>query len=192
MAIIQQSHPGMESLLKSIANAKGCDAKTLAVIAMQFIAHGDDEQEALRKANALYLKASAYTKRFASMSADEKAIEAFPEEALTELGERTDLAVGDSEANSPALGHFRATATTKLDRHMSHKRFVEILKLCFPQRVESVGPSMEKIEKIEHPIRLSPGRVEHLHILVRNSRSRNRAERRQKNSVKKNRMKRGL
>jgi hypothetical protein len=147
-------------LERASANAKSCDAKTLAVIAAQFIGRGDDEQEALRKANALYLKASAYAKHFASMSADEKAIEAFPEEALPEVAERVDLAVGDSEANSAALAHFRATATTKLDRDMPHKRFVEILKLHFPQRVESIGPSMEKIEKIEPPIRLSPGRVE--------------------------------
>ena len=193
MATIQQSQPGMEPLLKSmsIANAKGCDAKTLALIAAQFIARGDDELEALRKANALYLKASAYTREFASLKLNQKEIEAFPEEALPELGEREDLAIGDSEANSPALAHFRATAKTKLDRHMPHKRFVEILKLYFPQRVESIGPSMEKIEKIEPPIRLSPGRVEHLHILVRNSRSRRRAERRKK-PRKKNRTKRGV
>ena len=194
MGHIQQSQPGMEPLLKSmsIAKAKGPDAKTLAVIAAQFIARGDDELEALRKANALYLMASVYTEEFASLPVNEQEIEAFPEEALRELGQSEDLAVGDSEANSPALAHFRATATTKLDRHMPHKRFVEILKLYFPRRVESIGPSMEKIEKIESPIRLSPGRVEHLHILVRNSRSRRRAERRQKKSVKKNRTKRGV
>jgi hypothetical protein len=34
----------------TIANAKGCDARTLAVIAAQFIVQGDDEEGANAKA----------------------------------------------------------------------------------------------------------------------------------------------
>ena len=41
-----------------------------------------------RKANALYLKATAYAKKFASLSQDEKEFEAFSEEAMRALGER--------------------------------------------------------------------------------------------------------
>ena len=32
-----------------MTNSENCDAKTLAVIAVQFIAKGDDEDEALKK-----------------------------------------------------------------------------------------------------------------------------------------------
>ena len=89
-----------------------CDPQTLAVIAAQYIACGVDEDEALRKANALYLKATAYAKKFASLSPDEQAIEVEDETALRELGEREgqDLPIGDSEANSPAFEYFHATA----------------------------------------------------------------------------------
>ena len=181
----------MEALLKSMVNADSCDAKTLALIAAQFIACGDDEEEALRKANALYLKALAYSKEFTSLSLTEKEIEAFPEEGLRALGERVDLAIGDSEENSPALKHFRATAKTKVDRHATHKNFVGIVMRHSPQRVEEIALSGEKIEKFKLPISLAPSIVEHLHVLLRDSRSRGRAKRRKK-FVKKNRTRREL
>ena len=179
MGHIQQSQPGIEPLLKSvsIANVKACDAKTLAVIAAQFIERGDEEEkalEALRKANALYLMASAYTKEFAALPLNQKEIEAFPEEALRARGGREDLAIGDSGANSPALWHFRATAKTKLDRDITYKKFLEIIEREFHQRPEKIAPSI----------------LEHLHTLLRHFRSRARGERR-KESVKKNRTKRG-
>jgi len=175
-----------------IASTKGCDVKTLAVIAAQFIARGDDEQEALRKANVLFLKASAYAKWFASLPPAEKAFEVDPERALSEAAESFYLAIGDSEANSPALAHFWATATTKLDQSVGHKKFLEIVKHHYGQKVEEVAPSGEKSQRIKLPVRLSPGRIEHLHILLRHSRSRKRAKRREKNPVKENRTKRGV
>jgi hypothetical protein len=176
--------------MKTAPTPEACDAKTLAVIAAQFIARGDDEQEALRKANALYFKASEYAKRFASLSAEEKAFEVDPETALREAAEGSmqwrgvDLAIGDSEATSPALEHFRATAKSKLDKNITHKKFVEIVTRHFAQRVEEIGPSGEKIEKIEPPIRLAPSIIEHLHILLRDFRSRKRGERRKKNRTR--------
>src|SRR5215471_13001518 len=161
----------METLLKLMGNADSCDPKTLALIAAQFIARGDDEEEALRKANALYLKAFAYTKEFASLPVADKEIEALPkEEAVRALGEREDLAIGDSEENSPALKHFRATAKTKVDRHATHKNFVGIVMRHLPQRVEEIALSGEKIEKFKLPMRLAPSLVEHLHVLLRDSR----------------------
>jgi hypothetical protein len=176
MGHIQQSQPGIEPLLESmsIANAKGCDAKTLAIIAAQFSARGDDELEALRKANALYLMAFAYTKESASLPLNEKEIEAFPEEALRNLGKREDLAIGDSEANSPALKYFRETAKTKLDRAITHKKFVNVIE-------QESGQKPEKI---------APFALLCLHSYLRGRRSRARGERR-KESVKKNRTKRG-
>jgi hypothetical protein len=179
-----------DSLWQAVAS-RGCDAKTLAIIAAQFIVWGVDEEEAIRKANALYLRASAYTKKFASLETNDKAIEAFGEEALEELAERADLAIGDSEATSPALAHFRATATTKLDQNVRHKKFLEIVRHHYSQKVEHVGASGERSERIELPVRLSHRWIEHLHILLRDSRSRKRAERRKKVCVKKNRTKRG-
>ena len=93
------------------------------MIAAQFIAlGGDDEEEALQKANALYLKATAYAKKFASLSPDEKEIEAFPEEAMRALGERDlDLAIGDSEANSPALNIFGRPRKRSSSKHNAQR-----------------------------------------------------------------------
>jgi hypothetical protein len=175
MGHIQQSQPGVEPLLKSmsVSTAKGCDAKTLAVIAAQFIAHGDDEQDALRKANALYLKASAYTKEFTFLPLNEKEIEAFPEEALMALGEREGLAIGDSEANSPALDYFRASATTKLDKNITHKKFLEIIEREFDQRKEKTTPWAP-------PEKIAPLALESLHARLRVARSRARSGRRKK------------
>jgi hypothetical protein len=167
-----------QPLLKSVAKEKGCDAKTLAVIAAHFIALGDTEQEALKKANALYLRACTYAKEFASLPPTQKAIEAFGEEALAELVESEDLAIGDSEVNSQALKHFRQTATTKLDRHITHKKFVEIVRDYAPERVEEIEPSGKTIEKIKTPSRLAPSVIEHLHKRLRDSRSGARAKRR--------------
>jgi hypothetical protein len=167
MATSNKFTPGMEPLLKGIANAKGCDAKTLAVIAARFVAGGDDEQEALRKANALYLKATAYAKRFASLSADEKAFEVDPDRALPEAAERVDLAIGDSEANSRALLHFREIATTKTERNITHSRFVKLIEREFGRLPESIASS----------------RLEVLHSCIRAARSLARSARRKK-SVK--------
>jgi hypothetical protein len=160
----------------SIANAKGCDAKTLAIIAAQFIVRGEDEEEAIRKANALYLKASAYAKEFASLPRKEREIEASPEEALRELGKREDLAIGDSEANSAALDYFRKTAKTKLDQNITHKKFVNLIEQ----------------ESRQKPERIAPEAILSLHSYLRARRSRGRAKRREKNPVKKNRTKRGV
>jgi hypothetical protein len=159
-----------------MTNTKNCDAKTLAVIAAQFIARGDDEEEALRKANALYLKATAYTKEFASLPSDQKEFEAFPEEALRALGDREDLAVGDSETNSAALDYFRATATTKLDKNITHKKFLEIIEREFDQRPEKTTPWAP-------PEKMAPLALESLHARLRVARSRARSARRKK-SVK--------
>jgi hypothetical protein len=145
-----------------------CDAKTLAVIAAHFIACGDDEEEALRKANALYLKATAYAKQFASLAPDEKEFEASPEEATRALGEREDLAIGDSEANSPALNYFRATAKTKLDRAITHKKFVQVIEQESGQK---------------KPDKIAPSAILSLHSYLRERRSRARSARR-KTSVK--------
>jgi hypothetical protein len=104
----------------------GCDPKTLAVIAAQLITPGGDEAETLRKANALYIAACAYAKRFASLSSDEKALEVDPDKAFLEFADREDLAIGDSEASSPALVHFRETAKTKTEQNITHKAFVNL------------------------------------------------------------------
>jgi hypothetical protein len=177
--------------MKNAPTPEACDAKTLAVIAAQFIARGVDEQEALQKANALYLKATAYAKKFASLSPSEKEFEAFPDEATRALGESGDLAIGDSEANSPALKYFRETAKTKRDQNITYKKFVEIVRRHFSQRVEEIRPSGEKIEKIEPPISLRLSQVEHLLGLLRDQRKRSKAAWRKK-SVENNRTKRGL
>jgi hypothetical protein len=167
MATSNRFIPEMEPLLKGIANAKGCDAKTLAVIAAQFMTAGDDEQKALRKANALYLKAIAYAKRFASLSADEKAFDVDPGGALPEAAEKhVDLAIGDSE-NSPALLHFREIALTKTEKHITHRAFVNLIKREFGQV----------------PERIAPSRLEVLHSRIRKARSDARSARRKK-SVK--------
>jgi hypothetical protein len=152
------------------------DPKTLAVIAAQFIATGDNEEEALRKANALYLKATAYAKKFASLSPDEQAIEVEDETALRELGEREDLAIGDSEVNSPALKYFRKTAKTKLDQNITHKKFLEIIKPFADKRLDKSTPWTP-------PEKIAPGVLDDLHDLVRTARSRARSARRKK-SVK--------
>src|SRR5213595_1872484 len=111
-----------------MTDVKGCDPKTLAVIAAQFITGGDDEQAALQKANALYITACGYAKSFASMSADKQAIEVDPDKAFSELANRVDLSIGDSEANSPALVHFRNTARTKTEQNITHKAFVNLIE----------------------------------------------------------------
>jgi hypothetical protein len=162
-----------------MANTKNCDAKTLALIAAHFIARGDDEEEALQKANALYLKATAYAKKFASLEADEKEFEAFSDEAVRALGEREDLAIGDSEANSPALKYFRETAKTKLDRAITHKSLLKIIEREFDRRPDkSTRYVPEKIAK---------GVLDGLHTVLRADRSRARSKRFRKKSVKKNR-----
>jgi hypothetical protein len=162
---------------------KNCDAKTLAVIAAQFIALGDDEEEALRKANVLYLKATAYAKKFASLSLSDKEIEAFPEEALRALGDRVDLAVdlaiGDSEANSSALEYFRKKATTKLEKNITHKGFLGIIKRFYDRRLDKSTPWTP-------PEKINPGVLDDLHSRLRDARSRARSECRKK-SGKKNR-----
>jgi hypothetical protein len=154
---------------------KNCDAKTLAVIAAQFIAKGDDEEEALRKANALYLKATAYAKKFASLSPSDKEIEASPEEALRALGEREvlDLAIGDSEANSPALKYFRETAKPKLDKIITHKGFLGIIKRFYDRRLDKSTPWTP-------PKKINQGVLDALHISLRVDRSRRRVARRKK------------
>jgi hypothetical protein len=160
-----------------MTNTKNCDAKTLAVIAAQFIARGDNEEEAFQKANAIYLKATAYAKKFASLSPEEKEVGAFSEEAARALGEREgeDLAIGDSEANSPALEYFRKTAKPKLDQNITHKKFLEIIARFFDQRPDKSTPW--------RPETIARGVVDDLHALLRADRSRARSERRQK-SVK--------
>ena len=151
-----------------MTNSENCDAKTLAVIAAQFIALGDDEKEALRKANALYLKATVYAKRFASLKPDKKKLEAFPEEATRALGVREDLAIGDSEANSPALKFFRSTAIPKLDKNITHKKFVQVIEQQSGQK---------------KPKKIAPSAILCLHSYLRAERSLARSARRQK-SVK--------
>jgi hypothetical protein len=116
-----------------------CDPKTLALIAAQFMTADDNEtealrkadmlqDEALRKANALYNAACKYAKRFGSLPPNEQAIEVDPETALRELAEHEDLAIGDSEANSPALKYFREIATTKIEKHMTYSAFVKAIE----------------------------------------------------------------
>jgi hypothetical protein len=157
---------------------KNCDAQTLAVIAAQFIACGDNEEEALRKANALYLKATAYAKNLASLSPSEKEFEAFPEEATRGLGEHEDLAIGDSEANSPALKYFRDTAKTKLDRAITHKKFLQLIERFFDRRLLE-----EKTKPWTGPEKIAPGILDDLLDRVRADRSQARKAHRRK-SVK--------
>jgi hypothetical protein len=165
-----------------MSNSENCDPKTLAVIALHFIAGGDDEEEALRKANALYLKATAYMKKFASLSQEEKEFEAFPEEATRALGEREDLAIGDSEVNSPALKYFRETATAKLDQNITHKKFLEIIERFHDRR-----PEDQKTKPWTSPGgKIAPGILDDLLEELRLARSKARSGRRKK-SVKKNR-----
>ena len=163
---------------------KDCDAKTLAVIAAQFLALGDDEEEALQKANALYLKATAYAKKCASLSPDEKQFGALSEEAVRALGEREgeDLAIGDSEENSPALKYFRETAKTKIDRAITFKKFLENIKRFFIKRLVDHRPEEQKT-KPWRPEKIARGMLDELHLLLREERSRSRAARRKK-SVK--------
>jgi hypothetical protein len=143
-------------------------ASELAQIAAQFITSGDDEAEALRKANALYFAARNYLKQFAAMSADDKAIELDAEKALLELADRHDLALGESEENSPALAHFRAIAKTKLEQNITHKAFVNLIEREYKRRPEKVMPSA----------------LENLHHRLRVKRSQARSKRRKKKPVK--------
>jgi hypothetical protein len=161
-----------------MTTSKNCDAKTLAVIAAQFIACGDDEEEAFQKANDLYLKATAYAKKFASLSPDQKEFEAFPEEALRALGEREelDLAIGDSEANSPALKYFRAGAKTKREENITHKGFLGIIKRFYDRRLDKSTPWTP-------PKKINQGVLDALHMWLRDDRSKRRVARRKK-SVK--------
>jgi hypothetical protein len=166
------------------------DPETLAVIAAQFMTAGDDEtealrkadmlqQEALRKANALYNAACEYAKHFASLSADDQAIELDPEK-VRELATE-DLAIGDSEANSPALAHFREIATTKTEKNITHREFVKRIEQYF-------GPFKDKDPKAPHefPKTIAPFALVGLHFCIRAARSRERSGRRKK-SVKTNR-----
>jgi hypothetical protein len=165
-----------------------CDPKTLALIAAQFMVAGDDEtealrkagmlqEEALRKANALYNAACEYAKRFASLSADDQAIELDPEN-VREL-ETPDLAIGDSEANSPALAHFREIATTKTGKNITHREFVKRIEQHF-------GPFTDEDSKRKFPKTIAPFALVGLHSCIRAARSRAKSERRKK-SVKENR-----
>ena len=121
---------------------KNCDAKTLAVIAAQFIACGADEEEAFQKANDLYLKATAYAKKFASLPPDEKEFGALSEEEMRALGD--DLAIGDSDENSPALKYFRETAKTKQEANITHKTFLNIIKRFHDRRPEAEKTKHDK------------------------------------------------
>jgi hypothetical protein len=163
---------------RGMTKTKNCDAQTLAVIAAHFVALGDDEEQALQKANALYLKATAYAKEFASLSPSEKEFEAFPEEATRALGEREDLAIGDSEANSPALKYFRETAKTKLDRAITHKKFLQLIERFFDRR-----PEEEKTKPWTGPEKIAPGILDDLLDRMRVDRSQARKAHRKK-SVK--------
>ena len=75
-AVIFSSNPASENPAGMTEETEGrylkCDPQTLAVIAAQYIACGDDEEEALRKANAFYLKATAYAEKFALLSPERK------------------------------------------------------------------------------------------------------------------------
>jgi hypothetical protein len=171
-----------------MTNPENCDAETLAVIAVQFIALGDDEDEALRKANALYLKATAYAKKFASLSPDEKEIEAVPDEAMRALAgrEREDLAIGDSEANNPALQYFRQKATTKLDQNITHRKFLAIIERFHDRRPEAEKTKHDKDGHIipwTPPEQIARGVIDDLHLKLRAVRSRARSACRKK-SVK--------
>ena len=150
------------------ANNRQPTATELAAIAAQFITSGDNEAEALRKANALYFAARSYLKEFAAMSADDKAIELDAKKALLEMADRHSLALGDSEANSPALAHFRGTAKTKLEQNISFKAFVHLITREHQRRPEKIVPSA----------------IEKLHDRLRVKRSRARSTRRKKEPVK--------
>jgi len=139
-------------------------ADQLAAIAVQFITAGDDQAEALRKANALYFAARDYLKEFVAMSADKQAIELDAEKALQEMADRHDLALGDSEEKSPALAHFRAIAKTKLEQNINHKAFVNLIEREYKRRPEKVMPSV----------------LENLHDRLRVKRSQERSKRRKK------------
>jgi hypothetical protein len=150
------------------ANNPQPTASELAAIAAQFITSGDDEAEALRKANALYFVARSYLKEFAARSPDAKAIELNSEKALLKMADRHDLALGDSEANSPALAHFRGIAKTKLEQNITHKAFVNLIEREWGRRPEKVMPAV----------------LENLHHRLRVKRSEARSKRRKKESVK--------
>jgi hypothetical protein len=145
-------------------NADGCDPETLALIAAQFVAAGDDQSEALRKANALYLAASEYAKQFAATSVEEKAFEMDAEKALLDSADREDVAIGNSEIDSPALSHFKATATTKTEQNLTHKAFVNLIEREFGRRPEKIAPFA----------------LANMHSRLRVTRSRARSLRRQK------------
>ena len=140
------------------------------------------QEEALRKANALYNAMCKYAKWFASSSAVEQAIELDPER-VSELETPDDLAIGDSEATSPALAHFREIATTKTEKNITHPEFVKRIEQYF-------GPFKDKDHpnaKHEFPKTIAPFALVGLHSCIRTARSRARSERRKK-SVKENRV----
>jgi hypothetical protein len=164
---------------------KNCDPKTLALIAARFMTAGDDETEALRKAgmlqeeslrkaNALYNAACEYAKRFASLSADDQAIELDPEK-MREFETGEELAIGDSEANSPALEYFRKIAKTKIDKNIMHKKFLNIIKRFFDCR-----PEVEKTKPWTPPKKIDPGVIDDLPAWLRVERSLARSARREK------------
>ena len=139
-------------------------AEQLAAIAVQFITAGDDQAEALRKANALYFAARDYSEQFAAMSADDKAIELDPVKACLDGADRDDLALGDSETSSPALGLFRAMAKTKQEQNISHSAFIRLIEREYGRRPEKIAQSG----------------LENLHDRLRVKRSEARSERRRK------------
>jgi hypothetical protein len=142
-------------------------ADQLAAIAAQFIIAGDDQAEALTKANRLYFAAVDYLNHFTAMSAAERAMEIDPRKALLEAAEREDLAVGDSEEHSPALRHFRATAKTKTEQNTLHQAFTNLIQREFGRLPETIAPAG----------------LENLHDRLRVKRSQARSKRRKK-SVK--------
>jgi hypothetical protein len=140
----------------------------LATIAAQFVAAGEDQEIALTKANALYFAAARYMKRFNAMTPLEQAMDIDDQDAVRELLEPYDLAVGDSEKGSPALAHFRAIAKTKTERDISYKAFINLIE-------RECGAVPEKI---------APEALVKLHARLRARRSRARTERRKQKSVK--------
>jgi hypothetical protein len=163
------------------------------VMNAQEFSHGErcfpmaDQQAAqLRErieANALYNAMCKYAKWFASsLSAVEQAIELDPER-VSELATPEDLAIGDSEATSPALAHFREIATTKTEENITHPEFVKRIEQYFGPFKDKDHPNAEH----EFPKTIAPFALVGLHFCIRAARSRARSKRRKK-SVKENRV----
>jgi hypothetical protein len=139
-------------------------AAQLATIAAQFIISGEDQDIALAKANTLYFAAVRYLKRFNAMKPFEQAMDIDDDNTVRESIKTNELAIGDSEKNSPALDHFRAIAKTKLEKNISYRAFTALIQRECGRLPETIMPSV----------------LENLHARLRAKRSQARSKRRKK------------